>query len=115
MLAQLSPSSSQAASALTAPLKRFRRTPKAVDAAAKAEVTAKDIDILPSLGASGAIYALVTMTALAYPDAQVFLLFPPGLPLPITWGVGGMVALDVVGVLRGWKYVFPLRSSMQKL
>ena len=50
-------------------------------------------DILPSLGASGAIYATVTMTALAYPDAQVFLLFPP-IPLPITWGVGGLVLMD---------------------
>ncbi|KAL5531686.1 hypothetical protein ACEPAG_4563 [Sanghuangporus baumii] len=59
-------------------------------------------DILPSLGASGAIYATVTMTALAYPDAQVFLLFPP-IPLPITWGVGGLVLMDVIGVIRGWR------------
>ncbi|KAL5513208.1 hypothetical protein ACEPAH_3606 [Sanghuangporus vaninii] len=59
-------------------------------------------DILPSLGASGAIYATVTMTALAYPDAQVFLLFPP-IPLPITWGVGGLVLMDVIGVIKGWR------------
>ncbi|KAL5536889.1 hypothetical protein ACEPAF_712 [Sanghuangporus sanghuang] len=59
-------------------------------------------DILPSLGASGAIYATVTMTALAYPDAQVFLLFPP-IPLPITWGVGGLVLMDLIGVIKGWR------------
>lgn len=103
MLAQLSPSA-ETASTLTAPLRRFRKTPTA-SSAVKAEASAKDIDILPSLGASGAIYAMVTMTALAFPDAQVFLLFPP-IPLPITYGVGGMVAMDILGVLRGWKYVF---------
>lgn len=101
MLSQLSPSA-ESTSAFTAPLRRFRSKPEA-DAAVKVATTPKDIDILPSLGASGAIYAMVTMTALAFPDAQVFLLFPPGLPLPITWGVGGMVAMDVLGVLRGWK------------
>ena len=59
-------------------------------------------EILPSLGASGGIYALVTMTALAYPDAQVYLLFPP-IPLPISVGVGAMVTLDILGVIRGWR------------
>ncbi|KAH8111059.1 hypothetical protein DFH11DRAFT_1616741 [Phellopilus nigrolimitatus] len=77
----------------------FRRT----GAAAKEKATeAVPRNILPSLGASGAIYATVTLTALAFPDAQVFLLFPP-IPMPITWGVGGMVALDVIGILRGWR------------
>src|SRR6266849_5834723 len=33
--------------------------------------------ILPSLGASGAIYSIVVMSALAFPDAEVSLLFPP--------------------------------------
>ncbi|THH00464.1 hypothetical protein EW145_g7073 [Phellinidium pouzarii] len=58
--------------------------------------------ILPSLGASGAIYGTVLITAFAYPDAEVFLLFPP-IPLPIIWGVGGMVALDIMGIIRGWR------------
>ena len=59
-------------------------------------------DILPSLGASGGVYALVTMTALAYKDAEVSMFFLP-LSIPIQWGVGGMVALDVLGILRGWR------------
>jgi len=60
--------------------------------------------INPSLGASGAIYASVVLTALAYPDAEVSLFFPPGLTMPIQWGVSGFVLLDVIGILRGWRY-----------
>ncbi len=59
-------------------------------------------EILPSLGASGGIYALVTMTALAYKDAEVSMFFLP-IAIPIQWGVGGMVALDAIGIIRGWR------------
>ncbi|KAF8547476.1 hypothetical protein OG21DRAFT_1527129 [Imleria badia] len=58
--------------------------------------------ILPSLGASGAIYAAVTLTALAFPDAQVQPIFVP-ISVSITTGVGALVLADVVGVLRGWR------------
>ncbi|KAI6101336.1 hypothetical protein F5141DRAFT_1051357 [Pisolithus sp. B1] len=60
-------------------------------------------EIMPSLGASGAVYAAVTLSALAFPDAEVRLLFPPFFPIPITTGVGGIILLDIVGVIRGWK------------
>lgn len=59
--------------------------------------------VLPSLGASGAIYGTVTLTALAFPDTQIALIFPPTWPIPIQWGVGGLVALDIIGALRGWR------------
>ncbi|KAF8629048.1 hypothetical protein AX15_003548 [Amanita polypyramis BW_CC] len=59
--------------------------------------------IYPSLGASGAIYSCVIVTALAFPDSQVALFIPPTYPIPIQWGVGGLVALDIMGVLRGWR------------
>ncbi|KAK2465684.1 hypothetical protein APHAL10511_002228 [Amanita phalloides] len=59
--------------------------------------------ILPSLGASGAIYSCVIVTALAFPDSQVALFIPPSYPIPIQWGVSGLVALDIVGVMRGWR------------
>lgn len=62
-------------------------------------------DILPSLGASGAIYAAVTLTALGFPDTQIALLIPPSFPIPIQYGVGGLVAIDMIGALRGWRYV----------
>ncbi|TFY52171.1 hypothetical protein EVG20_g10675 [Dentipellis fragilis] len=61
--------------------------------------------ILPSLGASGAIYAAVTLTALAEPDLPVCFIMLPTIPFPITYGVGGMVLLDCIGALRGWKWV----------
>ena len=61
--------------------------------------------ILPSLGASGAIYSCVIITALAFPEAQVSLFIPPTYPIPIQWGVGGLVALDIMGILRGWRFV----------
>ncbi|KDN42785.1 hypothetical protein RSAG8_06539, partial [Rhizoctonia solani AG-8 WAC10335] len=59
--------------------------------------------IAPSLGASGAIYATVTASALAFPDASVSLIFLPFVSLPIGAGVGGMVCLDIIGVIRGWR------------
>ncbi|KAF8972677.1 hypothetical protein BDZ97DRAFT_1649500 [Flammula alnicola] len=75
--------------------------------AASASQTAtktKVLDILPSLGASGAIYASVTLTALAFPDSQVALFIPPTYPINIQYGVGGLVALDMIGILRGWRH-----------
>ena len=63
-------------------------------------------NILPSLGASGAIYATVTLTALAFPDTEIALLIPPTFPIPIQWGVGAFVAIDILGVFRGWRWVF---------
>jgi len=60
--------------------------------------------ILPSLGASGAIYSAVVMSTLAFPDAEVSLVFPPTPSFPIQYGVGGLVLLDCLGILRGWRY-----------
>lgn len=59
--------------------------------------------ILPSLGASGAIYAALTLTACAYPETSVGIIFVPFFAIPIGWGVCGMVAVDVIGLLRGWR------------
>jgi len=69
--------------------------------AAKAAATR---DILPSLGASGAVYGAVTMTALAFPESEVALFIPPSYPINIQYGVGGLLLLDVIGALRGWRY-----------
>jgi len=73
--------------------------PAATDAAAATPT------ILPSLGASGAIYSTVIMSTLAFPDAEVSLVFPPTPSFPIQYGVGGLVLLDCIGILRGWRYV----------
>ncbi|KAJ7091345.1 hypothetical protein B0H15DRAFT_835549 [Mycena belliarum] len=55
-----------------------------------------------SLGASGAIYSAVVISALAFPEAHVSPIFIP-ISIPIQVGVGGMALLDVVGFLRGWR------------
>lgn len=61
--------------------------------------------ILPSLGASGAIYSAVTLTAMAFPHTEIALMIPPSFPIPIQWGVGGLVAIDILGAMRGWRHV----------
>ena len=57
-----------------------------------------------SLGASGAIYSTVIISTFAFPQAEVSMVFPPTPSFPIQYGVGGLVLLDCIGVLRGWKY-----------
>ena len=58
------------------------------------------------LGASGAVYACMTVCALAYPDAALALKMPPTFPVPIGFALGSLVALDVVGVWRAWRCVY---------
>jgi rhomboid-like protein len=79
----------------------------AATTASVAQSTSKKrvLDILPSLGASGAIYAAVTMTALAFPDSEVALFIPPSYPINIQYGVGALMALDTIGIIRGWRFV----------
>ncbi|KIY53013.1 hypothetical protein FISHEDRAFT_34470 [Fistulina hepatica ATCC 64428] len=60
--------------------------------------------ILPGLGASGAIYSCMVVCALAFPDATVAFFIPPGLTLNIRTGVSLVVLLDVIGVIRGWRF-----------
>src|SRR4051812_46834727 len=59
--------------------------------------------ILPSIGASGAIWASLMLTSLAWPHTTVTLVFLPFVPISIGTGVFGLVALDVVGLIRGWR------------
>lgn len=59
--------------------------------------------ILPSLGASGAVYSTLVVTALAFPDTHVGLTLLPLPSFPIYYGVGGLVAMDLIGVMRGWR------------
>lgn len=73
--------------------------------AAQAAVVSKIPPILPSLGASGAVYAAATMTALAFPESQVALFIPPTYPINIQYGIGGLMLMDVIGILRGWRSV----------
>jgi membrane associated rhomboid family serine protease len=68
-----------------------------------AQQTSRKTTILPSLGISGAVYGAVTLTTLAFPDTEVSLMIPPTYPIPIQYGVGALVTMDIIGVLRGWR------------
>ena len=84
-------------------------------ASAGAQAAATSPTIVPSLGASGAIWACVSLTALAFPDAQMALFIPTSFSIPIQTGTLGMVALDVIGIFRGWRYVFALHLILPEL
>ncbi|KAJ3827240.1 hypothetical protein EV361DRAFT_949663 [Lentinula raphanica] len=78
-------------------------TAKSPASAAAAATTTAAASIKGSLGASGAVYSCVTLVALAYPEAQVSLIFPPVTPISIQTAVLGMVTLDMFGIYRRWK------------
>lgn len=59
--------------------------------------------LLPSLGASGALYGLLGLCAALFPDNQVVLIFLPFLPIKIGYGVPGIMAVDALGLVRGWR------------
>ncbi|KAI0917952.1 hypothetical protein AcV5_002752 [Taiwanofungus camphoratus] len=41
---------------------------------------------------------------MAYPDTELALKIPPAFPIPIQYGVGTLLAVDILGALRGWRY-----------
>ncbi|TIC20636.1 hypothetical protein E3Q13_00386 [Wallemia mellicola] len=59
--------------------------------------------LMPSLGASGAVYSTLVMSAYSNPDIKVNLIFFPWFGFPISTGVLAMVGFDIFGLLRGWK------------
>lgn len=84
-------------------LPRLLRTLASPARLSSAQALAAHQAILPSLGASGAIYGAVTMTAMAFPDSHVGIIFLPFISIPMGVGVAGMVAIDVIGIWRGWR------------
>lgn len=67
------------------------------------KVIASANSVLPSMGASGAIYASVVVAAMAFPHLTVTFVFLPWIPMSIATGVGAALTLDVVGLIRGWQ------------
>ncbi|KIM88094.1 hypothetical protein PILCRDRAFT_813998 [Piloderma croceum F 1598] len=101
VISQLSASSSGAAATATA----SAATVTAAKSASKSSSLIRPVmDILPSLGASGAIYAAASLTALGFPDSEFGLLFLPTYGIPSQWGMGGIVLMDIIGIMRGWRY-----------
>ncbi|KAJ7504423.1 hypothetical protein B0H11DRAFT_1982281 [Mycena galericulata] len=60
--------------------------------------------LTPRTGGTGALYALMTLTALGFPNAEIALFYPPNYSVPVQWGVGGLLLLDILGIWRGWKF-----------
>ncbi|KAJ2309112.1 hypothetical protein H4R23_003235 [Coemansia sp. Cherry 401B] len=59
--------------------------------------------ILPSLGASGAVYGVVGATMMMFPRAQIALIFLPFIPMTISQAFPALLAYDFVGAVLGWK------------
>ncbi|KAJ1680425.1 hypothetical protein EV182_000006 [Spiromyces aspiralis] len=59
--------------------------------------------ILPSLGASGAIYALLGATMMYYPHSKVSLIFLPFFPISIGHAFPALMLFDVMGILLRWQ------------
>ena len=77
---------------------RLMRTRKRIPDVSKARDA-----IMPSLGASGAVYGTLVLTALAMPETSIQLFFLPFLAAPIRWGAAGLMAMDTIGIVRGWR------------
>ncbi|KAI8324149.1 rhomboid-domain-containing protein [Martensiomyces pterosporus] len=59
--------------------------------------------ILPSLGASGAVYAVVGATMMMYPNAKIALIFLPFIPVTISQAFPALMAYDLAGAVLGWQ------------
>nr|GAT55746.1 predicted protein [Mycena chlorophos] len=59
--------------------------------------------LTPRFAGTGALYALMTLSALGFPNAEIALFYPPDLSVPIQWAACGLLLLDVFGIFRGWK------------
>ncbi|KAF8216458.1 hypothetical protein K438DRAFT_1657740 [Mycena galopus ATCC 62051] len=60
--------------------------------------------LIPRAGGTGALYALMALTALGFPNAEIALFYPPDYSVPVQWGVGGLLLLDIMGIWRGWRF-----------
>ncbi|KAJ2747670.1 hypothetical protein GGI20_000319 [Coemansia sp. BCRC 34301] len=59
--------------------------------------------IMPSLGASGAVYAVVGASMMLAPDSKIALIFLPFVPISITQAFPALLAYDFIGALLGWQ------------
>ena len=57
-----------------------------------------------SLGASGAIMTVLGMCCTIYPDKQLQIIFLPWYPFSADSGMKGIMAIDALGILLGWRF-----------
>ena len=60
--------------------------------------------MVPSLGASGAVWSLISFVGCQYPEAKMSIIFLPMFALPAYQMVIGLAAVDVLGVALGWRF-----------
>ncbi len=58
---------------------------------------------IPSLGASGAILAVLAMFAAASPDSRLTIVFLPMITVAASTGLKGLMMLDAAGIVSGWR------------
>ncbi|KAJ2715790.1 hypothetical protein H4R19_001004 [Coemansia spiralis] len=59
--------------------------------------------ILPSLGASGAVYGVIAAAMMLFPDSQIALIFLPFMPFTISQGFPALMTYDLIGAVLGWR------------
>ncbi|KAJ2732963.1 hypothetical protein IW152_003457, partial [Coemansia sp. BCRC 34962] len=59
--------------------------------------------IMPSLGASGAVYAVVGASMMLNPDSKIALIFLPFVPIAISHAFPALLAYDFLGAVLGWQ------------
>ncbi|KAJ2656203.1 hypothetical protein IW148_005708 [Coemansia sp. RSA 1199] len=59
--------------------------------------------ILPSLGASGAVYGVVGAMMMLFPHAQIAIIFLPFIPMSISHVFPALLAYDFAGAVLGWR------------
>lgn len=69
--------------------------------AALSFLLAQVFQVLPMVGASGAIYGVMLAFAWAWPNQDIFV-FPFPAPIPAKWLVAGLVALSLLLAVPGW-------------
>lgn len=56
---------------------------------------------VPTIGASGAVYAVMVLYALRWPRRTILILFPFPIPVPVILMVGFKIAMDLNGLILG--------------
>ncbi|CAO3617849.1 unnamed protein product [Mucor hiemalis] len=59
--------------------------------------------LLPSLGASGAIYGLVASTAVLHPNSSISLIFLPMIPIKLGSALPVLMGFDLAGIVFKWR------------
>ncbi|KAG2213948.1 hypothetical protein INT47_001217 [Mucor saturninus] len=59
--------------------------------------------LIPSLGASGAIYGLVASTAVLHPNSSISLIFLPMIPIKLGYALPAIMGFDLAGIVFKWR------------